>query len=89
MLESSNSQSCKEFTLEGEFTVLHNGSGPPAIPRRTLPSPDYIDIYRCMVKYANCFTLNKSRPNPEHRHTTLTLIANPDRQLASHVPGFA
>jgi len=49
MLESSNSQSCKEFTLEGEFTVLHNGSGPPAIPRRTLPSPDYIDIYRCMV----------------------------------------
>jgi hypothetical protein len=64
MLESSNSQSCKEFTLEGEFYLLYTMGLALQRFTRTLPSRDYIDVYRCMVKHANCFTLNKSRPNP-------------------------
>jgi hypothetical protein len=39
MLEFSNSQSCKEFTLEGEFTVLHV----PEIWRRKAALRIYID----------------------------------------------
>jgi hypothetical protein len=45
MLKFSNSQSCKEFTMEGEFYRRHC----PEISRQNTASQNYIDIYRCMT----------------------------------------
>jgi hypothetical protein len=64
MLKFSNSQSCKEFTPEGEFLPASQQPWPSRDSTPDAASPNYIDVYRCMVKHANCFTLNKSKPNP-------------------------
>jgi hypothetical protein len=64
MLEFSNSQSCKEFTLEGEFYRRHTVVLPSSDSTADAGSLNYIDEYRCIADHANCFTLQRSKPNP-------------------------
>ena len=86
MLKFSNSQSCKEFTREGDFTRITR-FGDSATKR------GFAGLYRRISMYGEACKLFHRRSGlsqiPEGRYAIFTLIVNPDHQLPSHVPSLA